>query len=103
MQLTKKQFANDATPIDKECFCSTCKNYTRAYLHLVGAKETIGAQLLTIHNIAYQMRLMGDIRQSILDGSFPQFVQKFMLSQFPQRNYPGWAVDALLDASIELL
>lgn len=103
LQLTKNQFAKDTRPIDKDCYCSTCKNYTRAYLHIVAAKESTGAQLITIHNIAYQMRLMRDIRQSIIDQTFPQFVQQFMIQHYPTKKYPTWVVDALKDANITLL
>ena len=101
MQLTKQSFALDCTPIDVECACFTCKNYTRSYLHLVAGKET-GAQLITIHNIAYQLRLMIDVRNSIIDGTFPDFVINFMKLQFPEGNYPAWVREALLDAGITL-
>jgi queuine/archaeosine tRNA-ribosyltransferase len=49
------------------------------------------------------MRLMGQIRASIVDGTLPQFVQKFMLDQYPAKDYPQWAVDALRAVQIELL
>lgn len=101
MNLTKQSYALDCTPIDPDCSCFTCKNYTRSYLHLVAGKET-GAQLITIHNIAYQLRLMTDVRNSIIDGSFPNFVVNFMIEQFPDKNFPGWVRDALLDAGIPL-
>ena len=56
LQLKTSQYASDFQPIDESCLCSTCKNYTRAYIHaLVAAKETVGCHLVTIHNIAYQV------------------------------------------------
>jgi queuine/archaeosine tRNA-ribosyltransferase len=79
-----------------------CKKYTRAYLHTVAAKTQIGSQLITYHNIAYQMRLMRDLRNSIVDGSFPQFVQRFMAQQYPSGNYPPWVEEALLSVNIHL-
>jgi queuine tRNA-ribosyltransferase catalytic subunit len=79
-----------------------CKNYTRAYLHALARKEQLGGQLLTYHNIAYQMRLMKDVRNSILDGSFPHFVQNFMQLQYPDGKYDGWVVDSLASVGIHL-
>jgi hypothetical protein len=103
MQLKAKEYANDFTPIDDTCACNTCKSYTRAYLHLVAAKEPVGSQLLTHHNIAYQMRLMRELRTSIIEGRFTEYVQAFMLRQFPKKNYPDWAKDALKAVDIDLL
>ena len=48
------------------------------------------------------MRLMNDIRNSILDATFPTFVKDFMLLQYPKKDYPTWVVDALKDAGINL-
>ena len=102
MQLKAKEFAADFAPIDASCACTVCKNYTRAYLHLVAAKEPIGCQLLTLHNIAYQMRLMREMRTAIIEQRFPAYVQAFFLRQFPAKNYPSWAVDALNAVHITL-
>jgi tRNA-guanine transglycosylase len=102
LNLKNTSYADDTEPIDRECGCFVCKQYTRAYLHSV-LKDQVGCQLLTYHNIAYQMRLMGQIRAAIVDGTLPQFVQKFMLDQYPAKDYPQWAVDALRAVQIELL
>jgi len=48
------------------------------------------------------MNLMKSIRNAITDGSFPQFVQNFMLQQFPQKDYPKWVRDALEVAGVSL-
>ncbi len=95
MHLKSAEFAQDYRPLDADCQCMVCKNYTRAYLHTVVGKEQLGAQMLTYHNIAYQMRLMKSIRAAILDGTFPKFVREFMIQQFPSKIYPKWSVDAL--------
>ncbi len=61
----------DFTPLDPECDCYTCKNYTRAYLHhLVKAKEMLGPTLATIHNLRFTVRLVDRIRDAIADGSY---------------------------------
>ncbi|MGD9606924.1 MAG: tRNA guanosine(34) transglycosylase Tgt [Leucobacter sp.] len=60
-------------PLDPECDCYTCQNYTAAYLHhLFKAKEMLGSTLATIHNERYIVRLVERIRQSIIDGTFAE-------------------------------
>lgn len=60
-------------PLDPECDCYTCRNYTAAYLHhLFKAKEMLGSTLATIHNERYIVRLVERIRQSIIDGTFTE-------------------------------
>jgi queuine tRNA-ribosyltransferase len=72
-------FAHDARPIDETCDCYTCQNFTRAYLrHLIVAKEMLSGTLLSIHNLRTLVRLMGDIRQSILAGEFDAFAADFL-------------------------
>ncbi|WP_225983988.1 tRNA guanosine(34) transglycosylase Tgt [Epidermidibacterium keratini] len=62
------------TPIDDECDCYTCANYTRAYLHhLFKSKEMLGFTLGTIHNERFIVRLVDDIRESIEQGRFAEF------------------------------
>ena len=72
-------FKNDFSPIDENCGCYTCKNYTKAYLnHLIRAKEMIGATLLTIHNEFFIVNLVAKMRQSIIDGNFFDFKEEFL-------------------------
>ncbi|MEV8339471.1 tRNA guanosine(34) transglycosylase Tgt [Leucobacter sp. NPDC077196] len=60
-------------PLDAECDCYTCQNYTAAYLHhLFKAKEMLGSTLATIHNERYIVRLVDRIRASIVDGTFAE-------------------------------
>lgn len=102
LPLKSKKFSQDFDPIDKDCSCSTCERYTRAYLHTIVTHETVACHLLTVHNLAYQMSLMRSIRESIVDGRFDEFVQEFMDLMFPQRNYPKWVCDALSAVNVEL-
>lgn len=90
-------------PIDESCPCSTCKIYTRAYLHQIVTKETVACHLLTVHNIAFQMKLMKDIRESIKQQKYPEFVQNYMLNVYPDKKYPTWIVNALQTVNITLL
>lgn len=102
LNLKQKSYAKDFEPIDKECDCSTCKRYTRAYLHTIVTLETVACHLLTVHNIAYQLRLMQHIRESIEQQHFPEFVRNFMRSTYPSKEYPHWIVDALGAVNIHL-
>ena len=72
----------DMRPLDSECGCPTCLNYGRAYLnHLVHAKEILGSQLLTWHNLQYYQDLMKNMRQAIGEGTFQAFREKFANDQ----------------------
>ncbi len=73
------QFAEDFTPLDPECDCYTCKNYTRAYLrHLLKADETFGIRLTSYHNLYFLINLMKNVRQAIMDDNLLEFRQDFM-------------------------
>jgi queuine tRNA-ribosyltransferase len=72
-------YVRDFNPIDDECDCYTCKNYTRAYLcHLFRGKEMVAATLATIHNERFIVRLVDRMRQAILDGDFAEMKTEFM-------------------------
>eukprot|EP00003_Mantamonas_plastica_P015045 TRINITY_DN2574_c1_g2_i2.p2 TRINITY_DN2574_c1_g2~~TRINITY_DN2574_c1_g2_i2.p2 ORF type:complete len:117 (-),score=18.45 TRINITY_DN2574_c1_g2_i2:96-446(-) len=77
--------------------------YTRAYIHILASREPTGLQLISYHNIAFQMRLMRMIRESITENRFLEFVLWFMDEQFNDGKYPGWVVDALMAAGIDLV
>eukprot|EP01132_Coremiostelium_polycephalum_P009057 gene9057-11095_t len=102
LNLKSSEYTYDFTPIDSECECMVCKNYTRAYLHVVAGKEAIGGQLITYHNIHYQMSLMNQIRTNIIQGTFTEFVQQFIKKQYPSDNCPQWAIDALNQVDIKI-
>lgn len=72
--ITRSEFRSDFRPIDEECDCYTCANYSRAYLHhLFRAKEILSATLGSIHNEHFIVRLVAGMRQSILEGCFDEF------------------------------
>ncbi|XP_060946786.1 queuine tRNA-ribosyltransferase catalytic subunit 1 [Limanda limanda] len=103
IQLKHKQFAKDFQPIDPDCQCPTCKRHSRAYLHALFKSDTAAMHHITIHNIAYQLDLMRSVRQSIVEGRFPDFIRTFMKRLFPSPDlYPGWAVDALASVNVPL-
>lgn len=66
----------DAYPIDKECDCYTCRNFSRAYIrHLFSVDEILGLQLASLHNLRFFISLMMKMRCAILDGNFAEFKQ----------------------------
>jgi len=68
----------DTTPLDPQCDCYTCRNYSKAYLHhLDKCNEILGARLNTIHNLRYYQRLMASIRKAIEEDRFDAFVEEF--------------------------
>ena len=69
----------DPKPIDETCTCYTCTHHSRAYLHhLFKAKEMLGFTLATIHNVAFHVRLVDRIRDSIETGDFEAFRDEFL-------------------------
>ena len=71
-------YAEDFTPLDPECECYTCRNYTRAYIrHLVKCNEILGVRLLSIHNIKFLTNLMERVRIEIENDNLANFVKEF--------------------------
>lgn len=74
IHLLNAKYELDDNPIDSECSCPTCKNYTRAYIrHLFKAKEMLAMRLCVIHNLYFYNNLMKEIRESIDKGNFSQY------------------------------
>lgn len=72
------EYAEDFSPLDDECDCYACRNFSRAYIrHLFKAKEILGARLATIHNLRFLINLMADIRQAIMDDCLLDFREEF--------------------------
>jgi len=75
-------FSKDLNPLDKNCDCYTCKNFSRAYLrHLFNAKEMLGPRLVSFHNVYFYLNLMRKIRTAISQDRFKEFKEEF-LSQY---------------------
>lgn len=76
------KYKADFSPLDPECDCYCCRNYTKAYLrHLVNVGEMTGAMLLSLHNISYLHRLMRGLRESIFTGKVKEFARAFYEKQ----------------------
>lgn len=74
INILNAKFVDDFGPIDAECVCYACKNYTRAYVaHLFRAKEMLAATLASIHNLHFLVQLAKDARKAIIAGKFEAF------------------------------
>lgn len=72
------RWKEDFTPLDEECDCYCCRNYTKAYLrHLINTGEMYGAMLLSLHNITFLHKLMKGLRNAILGGYVKEYTQEF--------------------------
>jgi queuine tRNA-ribosyltransferase len=70
------RYKEDARPVDEACGCYTCRRHTRAYLrHLFQAGEILYSTLATLHNLRRYLDIMRRMRQSILLGEFPQYLE----------------------------
>jgi queuine tRNA-ribosyltransferase len=74
-------YARDFSPLDPQCDCYVCRNFTRAYLrHLIKAEEMLAAQLLSLHNICFLHNLMRRATEAIEAGTYKQFLTDFRAS-----------------------
>ncbi|WP_182200568.1 tRNA guanosine(34) transglycosylase Tgt [Paraliobacillus salinarum] len=72
------KYARDFSPIDPNCNCHTCRNYSRAYIrHLVKSNETFGLRLTTYHNLYFLLELMGQVRKAIKEDRLGDFREEF--------------------------
>ncbi len=77
LRIRNARYEKDTRPIDENCACYTCSNYSRAYLkHLNKCNEILGHRLATIHNLHYYQHLMHQLRQAIEAGTFPKLVRQ---------------------------
>ena len=82
------RYARDFGPIDEECDCYACRNFSRAYIrHLFKAGEITGARLASIHNLRFLLRLMENVRQAIAQDSLPQLRARFYERYDMSRNF----------------
>lgn len=112
LNLRNVVYSEDFGPIEEGCKCTCCRatsegglGITRAYVYHVTAKETAGAHLLTMHNVYYQLNLMRQAREAILEDRYPQFLKDFFSNLYSgdKAKYPGWAVEALNGVGVDLM
>lgn len=82
------KYAEDFTPLDDQCDCYCCKNYTKAYLrHLYKCDETFGKRLLSIHNIRFLIHMMEEARKAIQEDRFGDFKDEFIKQYGDKRGF----------------
>jgi len=82
LRLRNSRFKHDTAPLEEDCDCYTCQNFSRGYLHhLDKCKEILGSQLNTIHNLRYYQRLMEGLRDAIGEQRLDAFVEDFYQRQ----------------------
>lgn len=78
LNMKNAQFKKDFTPLDSECECYTCKNYTRSYIrHLVKQNEILGMRLLTYHNLHFLINMMSEVREAIMNDRLLDYKEEF--------------------------
>ena len=89
ISIRKAIYKNDFTPLDPECDCYTCRNYTKAYLnHLQRANEGFGTRLMSIHNLRFLVKLMEDARKAIKEDRFNDFKEETLAKmKFDHRGF----------------
>ncbi|MDR0930180.1 MAG: tRNA guanosine(34) transglycosylase Tgt [Clostridiales bacterium] len=79
VNIKNAKYERDDTPLDPQCTCETCQNYSKGYLrHLFKSKEILALRLCVIHNLTFYNKLMEDIRNSIANDNFNQFKKDFL-------------------------
>ena len=78
INIKNAKYADDAGPLDPDCTCETCRNYSRAFLrHLFVAEELLSARLNTLHNLSFYMGLMREMRKAIEENRFDDWAKTF--------------------------
>ncbi len=79
ISITNSKYRTDFSPIEKDCKCYTCKNYTKAYLaHLFHAKEILANTLASVHNVYFIVNFVKEIREAIVEDKFEEFKENFL-------------------------
>ena len=79
INLRNLKFREDFTPVEEECDCYTCKNFTKAYIrHLITSDEMLGGRLLSIHNTRFLIKLTEDLRKAIKEDRLLEFREEFI-------------------------
>ncbi|NMC56853.1 MAG: tRNA guanosine(34) transglycosylase Tgt [Eubacteriaceae bacterium] len=83
INLKNAQYKEDFTPLEPDCGCYVCKNYTKAYLrHLVKSEEILASMLLSYHNLYYTIKIMEGLKDAILNNNTINYIKKFKLTNF---------------------
>ena len=87
ININNAQFVKDKNPIESDCTCFACQNFSRAYLrHMFNVNEIFGLRLATIHNVHFYLTLIKNAREAILENKFRDFKNRF-LEQYTRCNF----------------
>lgn len=89
VKIRNAKHATDTRPVDENCGCYTCQNYSRSYLrHLDKCGEILGARLNTIHNLYYYQQLMRELREAIEAGTLKEYARDFYARYEVEESFP---------------
>lgn len=81
------KYQDDPKPLQEDCLCYSCRNFSRAYLrHLVNSNEILGIELISLHNIHYFVNFVKEIRENIKNGTFLEFKKDFLNKFDPKQR-----------------
>jgi queuine tRNA-ribosyltransferase len=87
LNLKNAEFTKDKRPIDPDCSCTACSEFTRGYIrHLIKAEEILGLRLITLHNLHFYLELMRQARAKIDNGTFNEFRRDFAANYEPHES-----------------
>lgn len=92
----------DFSPIDEDCKCLTCKNYTRSYLWNQLARDSSCIKLLSLHNVYFLLDILREFRQAILDDKAEEYLRNFIPKYYHKEEVPKWVKDACKAGGVEL-
>ena len=88
INLKNAKYKEDFTPLEDNCDCYACKNFTKAYIrHLVTLDEMLGSRLLSIHNLRFLVRLTEDLRECIKNDNIFEYKQEFIKNYYGNKDY----------------
>ncbi len=89
INIKKKMYAKDQTPLDPNCDCYACRNFTKGYIHhLYRCDEGFGTRLMSIHNLRFLLKFTEDIRQAIKEDRFSEFKEDILSqTKFDERGF----------------
>ena len=88
VNIKNEKYKEDFTPLDNECDCYTCKNYTKAYLrHLYVSNESLGQRLLSIHNLRFLISIVEGARKAIKEDRFLEYKDEILKKYGDSRGF----------------
>jgi queuine tRNA-ribosyltransferase len=90
LNVTNASLRDDPGPLDPDCSCETCRTYSRAYIHhLYKSRELLGIRLVSLHNVAFLLNLMQEIRAAISQGTFAELYEQRLGRPLPETRNAG--------------